>query len=336
MALVLVCGGAVAGALATASTVPESLRPANAVTQAIVSERSFDDSRAVELRISGGAQRALRAPITGRVTALACTPGTEIARGSAPFSINGVPALALGGPQPPWRDLVAGDAGTDVSALRAELRSLGFTVPEQGRVDARLLTAMNSLLTKAGVTPADESVIAQANIAWISPGPAGITGCPLGTGEQVEEGRTLIALADNLSAVTLSTLPENPVEGARVVEVNGQRYPIDEDTGAVTDPEAQAAIIAGERVSAEHSTEAGATRTLGARYILVEPVTAWVTAPSALYNIEGAAACVAAGRQTYRVSLLGSQLGQTFIRFAEGFTPPAALDLNPNAARACA
>lgn len=335
-ALVLVCVGAVVGVLATASTVPDSLRPADAVTQSVVSERSFDDSRAVELRISGGTPRALRAPVAGRVTALACTPGTEIARGSVPFSISGIPALALGGAQPPWRDLVAGDTGTDVSVLRAELSSLGFTVPERGGVDASLLTAMNSLLKKAGITPADASVIAQANIAWISPGPAGITGCPLGIGEQVEEGRTLIALADNLATVSLSALPENPVEGARVVEVNGQRYPIDEDTGAVTDPEALAAIIAGERIPADQSASAGATRTLGARYILAEPVTAWVTAPSALYNIEGATACVSAGRQSYRVSLLGSQLGQSFIRFAEGVTPPKALDLTPNTARACA
>ncbi len=334
-ALVLVCGGAVAGVLATASAVPDALRPADAVTQSVLSERSFDDSRAAELRISGGTQRALRAPVAGRVTALACTPGTEIARGSVPFSINGISALALGGAQPPWRDLVEGDTGTDVSALRAELRSLGFMVPERGGVDSTLLRAMNALLKKAGVTPADAAVIAQANIAWISPGPAGITGCPLGIGEQVEEGRILIALADNLATVSLSTLPENPVEGARVVEVNGQRYPIDTETGAVTDPDALAAIIAGERIPADQNAEAGATRTLGARYILAEAVTAWVTAPSALYNIEGATACVAAGRQTLRVNLLGSQLGQSFIRFAEGVTPPRALDLVPNQSRAC-
>ncbi|RLP77316.1 hypothetical protein D9V32_02370 [Mycetocola tolaasinivorans] len=334
-AVALASGGVIAGVLLTEGEVPEALRPADALTQSVLSERSFDDSRAAELSITGGAQRALRAPVSGRITALTCTPGTDVTRGSVPFAIDGVSAVALGGAQPPWRDLVQGDTGADVLALRAELRELGHSVSDRGGVDSALLSATGALLKKAGVTPADPATIAQANIAWLSPGPAGATGCPLGVGEQAEEGRTIIALPDTLAAVSLSALPENPVEGTRLVEVNGQRYPIDAATGAVTDPDALAAIIAGERIPADQSAGAGSIRTVGARFVLADPVTAWVTAPSALYAVESSTACVSSEGELYRVSLLGSQLGQSFLRFADGVTPPRALDLTPDPAAAC-
>lgn len=52
------------------------------------------------------------------------------------ISVNDLPLISLATSRPLWRDLVAGDTGLDVRALRAELTRLGYRTTVDGRFGA--------------------------------------------------------------------------------------------------------------------------------------------------------------------------------------------------------
>lgn len=101
--------------------------------------------------------------------------------------------------------------------------------------------------------------------------------------------------------------------------------------GAVTDPAALAEIAAS---SAFADARRGSSATIAASSALAEPITVSVVPPGALYGVQGRKGCVVNGSGARPVEIIGSELGQSFVRFRAG-EPPSGVVLSPERPPAC-
>lgn len=177
------------GALIFCDTMPATLQSAHPVESVPVSTRDFVDARPVELSMTLGADGALVAPASGRITTFTCLPGGTFDSGISPLAIDGRRMIGLATATPLWRDLSWGDDGDDVRALRTELAWLGYDVAAEGSIDRSVMQAVTQLFVKAGEAGYDDEVISLERFIWL-PAPrtqikeclaaTGITGEPWG------------------------------------------------------------------------------------------------------------------------------------------------------------
>lgn len=329
LAMAAASGAAVTGLLLADAT-PATLREPPRVTSAPVTQRSFDDARTVELALTLGADASLTAPASGRVTALTCRPDMPFSSGESNLSIDGAPLLNLATSVPLWRDLGVGDEGADALALRAELIRLGSRVAPEGALDAGTMTAVADLFHKAGDSGFKTGTVPIERVLWL-PGPeTSVTACLAAVGTRVSEGAEVASLPGGLTAAQLVRLPDRVAPGKRVLVIDGERFPTDGE-GRVTDPGALARISS--MPSYLQATRNAMTSITGS-YVLSDQVAASVVAPGALYDVDQATACVIADGKPLAVTLIGSELGRSFVTF-DTAEPPAAVDLEPDQTRPC-
>lgn len=76
------------------------------------------------------------------------------------------------------------------------------------------------------------------------------------------------------------------------------------------------------------------TVTVDGELARADPIQALVLPPAALYGLDGDEACVLSGHHPRRVVILGSELGKTFARVADG-TALARVELRPSSPPPC-
>lgn len=82
-------------------------------------------SKTVDGRIDFARRRVVKAAVEGTVTVAADEGGT-VTRGQALYELNDKPVTLLYGPVPAFREMKAGDRGSDVLQLERNLRDLGY------------------------------------------------------------------------------------------------------------------------------------------------------------------------------------------------------------------
>ncbi|MFJ7411529.1 peptidoglycan-binding protein [Streptomyces sp. NPDC098077] len=82
-------------------------------------------SKTVDGRIDFAQRRAVKAAVEGTVT-VAAAEGRTVTRGEALYELNDKPVTLLYGPVPAFREMKAGDRGSDVLQLERNLRDLGY------------------------------------------------------------------------------------------------------------------------------------------------------------------------------------------------------------------
>ena len=310
--------------LITQPFTPEQMTPATASTTAPVTSEEYVDERSVSLEVVAGDAAAVGLPVAGRVTALPCTAGGTIESGTSPVSLDGVPLLALSMSTPPWRDLAIGDSGGDVTALQAELARLGFDVSADGaRMGAATRTAVRALAERNGSSMPRSGVVPLTAVVWLSAPSVEVASCDVALGETVAPGAVLARTAAPLQSAHIAVLPSGLVQGARILTVDGVDLPVDEQ-GAITDPAALTALAGTPSYANARATrDDGQTDgMISGRLHLAEPVTVAILPPGAIATEDGATGCVAtADGEALPVSIVGSQLGQTYVVFSDDATP---------------
>ncbi|GAA1143587.1 hypothetical protein GCM10009651_29890 [Microbacterium natoriense] len=309
VAAALLCLGAAAGMLAVTLPKPASLEAPAETTVLPVSERSFSDERAVGVAVEYGPARALTSGRTGIVTASTCEKGAALTSGSAPFSVDGSPVIALATSVPLWRDLAIGAKGSDVVALRTELARLGAGVEPGDTVNRATLLAFRQLVVNAGGTAAAVESISLGAVAWL-PAPSIIaTECPVAVGSQVGQGGALAGLPSLVLGARVSPLPDDLAEGQRLVRIDDQEFAVDaEGAFAPVDLDRLAATPA--YAAARQVSDA---EKIKASLLLTEPVQVYPVPPRAIIEA-GGSFCVIDGGSPTKVDVLASQLGQSFVR----------------------
>ena len=229
--------GLVIGYFTIPSPVPQELRPAQLSTSMRVAQESFDDERTVkaEPNVTYGQKITWRG--SGTVTAINVVSGGEIASGSAPFQVDGIPIIALYTAVPLYRDLSMGTQGQDVCALRDELSRIGYSVqPSSGdwsTFDWSLREAVRDLQISNGLTnDAADGEINLVRIVWIPQTAITFADSALVWGQDAPQD--IGSSATVLSSLSVS-LPTDLVRGARVVSVGGTETTLTDD-GVVSDP----------------------------------------------------------------------------------------------------
>lgn len=309
--------GAVIGALLFPVNAPLSLRthaPEQTYTSEIV---TFDDPQTVQVSLRIGADVPLSSLLGGRLTRSDCIEGTGISSGSSPLSIDGQALLALNTSMPLWRNLTYGDTGPDVLALRQSLIALGIEIPSEGSVDSKLIASVSALFLGFESSRTRLTEIPFERIVWIPEQKVLLNKCLLHVGEIIEPGSNFASIQGQLLAVQIVDFPTSPLSGLRSLEVMGVQVQLDENSSSVNDaaletirnsPEYKSAISATEKFDA---VRPGIIR-------LVSPLKLTAVSPVTLFGIEGKTACVKSEIATYKVTIVGSKFGQTFINPVSG------------------
>lgn len=126
----------------------------------------------------------------------------------------------------------------------------------------------------------------------------------------IEEGTELADLTVDLTSLTLTHVPEGALVGARTLTVEGVTVELDGEN-AVTDP---AALDVLSQVAAlRAATEQEGVAVTGT-WSLRDPLEVAVIPPHAL-AVQQSGACVVTSDEVRAVTVVGSELGQSFVTF---------------------
>ncbi|GIG20827.1 hypothetical protein Cch01nite_15510 [Cellulomonas chitinilytica] len=326
-AVALVATGVLTGVAYTTHAVPTGLQPAVDASVFPVSATAFDDARPVKLSVTRGPKIALTAPVDGRVTRFACSPGASITSGTSPLALDGAPVIALATSTPLWRDLAIGDKGDDVTALQQELARLGYTAAVTGKVDRATLRAFTRLRESVGekVEPSAQGSI--GGVLWLPAVTTGIESCPVAAGSTVTAGDDVATVPGALLNVSIIDLPLDLVDGARVLTVDGTSVPFVPST-ATADPATLSALDGLPSLGVQEEGD----EPVNAKLVLSSPIQVSVVPPSAVFGSAEQSCVMSAGRPT-KVQVVGSELGQSFV-LVDG-PAPQDVDVTPPEDAAC-
>lgn len=331
VALVVVAAmGVTAGLLLAADGTPRPLRSAATVDEAPVTGRPFSDVRSVEVDLRPGAASALSSPVDGRVTAFDCAPGESFLSGRSNLQVDGVPIVNLSTRVPLWRDLSRGDTGADVSALQEELVRLGHPLGIDGVVGSETLSGVQDVLEPDARAGPRLDTVPASRFLWLPHPRTAVAACATSTGSRIAADGDVASLAVGLVSAAIGALPDDAAPGDRVLVIDGRDVPVGAH-GTIVDPDSLAAIAAS---SLYAEAQRNSVTSITADLALAHPIVAAAVPPGALYAIDGTTACVVADGSTRKATILGSELGVTFIALPGGDIP-SAVDLTPRGASSC-
>ncbi len=318
VAMVVAAGTAAAVVLAFPAEPPSSLRTATPAATVLVTEREDADERQVQVALDAGAPRAVVTSRTGTVTSSTCSTGAVLRSGDVLATVDGEPVIALATDVPLWRDLELDDRGDDVRGLQRALNVGGAGLSEDGILGRGTLRSAFRFLAERGVRPGErEDALPRAPFSWVPAAEQTVRSCTAIVGAAVGADGVLAELPAELRGARLDSLPIDPVPGPRDLRIGGTTVEVD-DGGVVRSAASLAAIAALPEYAATVASSDGVP-VISATWSLRQPRTVQVLPPTALYDLRGATACVQPTRGApVHVEVLGSELGQSFVRVRNG------------------
>jgi len=328
---VLAIGFALAALLVPVSA-PPGISGTPSKLSAPVTAEDVLDAVAVNLDVSTTPAAPVLTSATGIVTENLCSAGTSIASGSKVAAVNGQPLVALATAKPFWRDVRMGDTGADVSDIQGALKALGYPVSITGRFDRATLRGVIQLATNAGAEAAGRwNAFSTSQFVWIPSATVVPLTCGLSLGASIGPGTTFATLPPVVASARLESIPSTAVPGHRVVKVGSLTLPVSEDgsiTGqsnllALGQSDEYRAFLASQ--SAQNSATQGSNASVdggasgvAATYQLAKAVHVTALSPAALYDQTGQKACVQSGDRAIPVTVVGSQLGESYVTLPPG------------------
>lgn len=331
MAAVLASALALAAGLAMApTTTPESLaRPVQA-TNAKVSMTDFTDPRTVQVAVEQSGPRSLIAGLGGTVTSSSCIEAGLLRSGTTSFAIDGEPLISLATKTPLWRDLHLGDSGEDARSLQAELNQLGHAIATTATVTAETLDAYAALAASLGART-DGTVIERSGVVWLPDREQSVQKCTASMGSVVGQGQGLAELPPQATGARITNMPQSTAPGERRLLIDSSIFPTTPD-GRISDANALGRLTRTPSFLASQTSDRPGT--FAARYELAESAKVLGVPPGAIFGIDAKHGCISSRKEVYRVVILGSQLGVTFVA---GGTVNALseIDLKPEPGQLC-
>ena len=341
-------GSGVTAAWMTAK--PQSLATAKPLARVPVTKHGFDDARAVQVTVSQGVAIPVASNTDGHVTEYMCAAGQPIVSGTSFVPVNGTPLLALSTTVPLWRDLAPNDKGPDVKALQVELQRLGHNLVTDGTYGSNTAKAVDRMLAKldgagAGPRQGADAGLPLSRALWIPAHIVTPTSCDSQLGARVSNGDKLMTTASTGTIAHVVDLPRDLLPGTRLFTDGGIEATVNDD-GTITDPASISALSHAARAmindspsanSGSNSTGDGAPSApkVSGQIALATPRATNSVPPSAIVGIDGAEGCVVSDGRAVRVTIIGSQLGQTFVDFAASTPQPRTVDVSPSESTSC-
>ena len=336
LAILIVCvlalGGAL-GALLVPVTAPTSIVGKDSKLSAPVLDEKVLDSISVNIDVTTTSVAPLTTAASGTVTENSCTPGGTLLSGTGIASIDGQPLIALATSQPFWRDLSVGESGSDVTGIQLALQNLGYKVPATGTFNRATLQAVVQLAKKLGDTAASSwTTFPMSQFVWTPASSVVTLTCGLQVGATVAPGGTVATLPPAIASAQLQTIPSAAVPGDRVVELGSLTLPVsasgqitgNENLTKLSQSDAYRTYLAGQSASQgssgsnNGSNVQGGDSGLPATYQLASALSVTAVSPAALYDQSGEQACVQSGGAAIPVTVVGSELGESYVTLPAG------------------
>lgn len=324
------------GALVFRPVSPRGLEEAPDLVEVPVTQRVVDDQRSVQLALTLGPSTSLKTPAAGLITTLNCRVGESISSGDQVMTLGDQRLYALATSMPLWRDLTLGDRGEDVLALQTELERLGYGVVADGEVGPHTLRAVAEFLgMSAPATIRAYTTISRASFVWLPAASVVPTSCEAVVGDYLDEHDEIAVLGRSLEQARVADMPADLLPGQRLLSIDGQTISVDE-AGVASDPDQLSAL----QMTPSYQKWLSAlseepTSTLEASLVLAEPATVSSVSPSVIYEVDGTSACVLDKGTPRPVTIVSSELGQTFLIFPDGQAAPDLLPTPPKDAPSC-
>lgn len=308
--------GATLGAYIVAPPVPESLTHPDDITSASVTARPYTDERSVRVKVQLKEAVPVTAPVTGRVTALRVAPHASLASGSKIMDVDGLPVVALHTTTPLYREIADGVAGDDITALQEELQRLGYDISTTGKVNWATRSAAADLLGVDDGQGGVPEALPHTHFLWLPTVNVTVNEVKVSLGDTLTEQSTILTLTGGANTGMID-IPADALPGARVLFLQDKEYPV-ADNGVVDNPELLEQILRiaaqqnmfGPQEDAKQTNEVSVT----APWRLAKPLEVQVVPASALIEARDNHACVSADGKTIPVTIIASELGQTFVQ----------------------
>ena len=292
-----------------------------------VTSRLFDDERSVKVKAHLAAEWKGLSPSGGVVRRADCETGAAFTFGEAPFMVDDRPVVLLRLSTPPWRDIWPTMRGPDVKAMQKALRNMGHAdVPTDGYFGPATSRAVRSLWEGLGGDP-KQNWVPMDQVIWLPRRTYVVASCRVAIGQRVSEGDPLFAVGGGLESLT-AELPSDVAVGPRVAVLDEVEAPVD-SSGEIEDPEFLARYT-DTRSFSLYTEDPSAGLTVVTR--LAEPLMVAAVPPSSLYGLEDESGCLADESGPLRVSVVASQLGETFV---SSQTLPRRVLVNPGGEAPC-
>ena len=303
----------------------------------LVVQESFDDARTASVAIILGSAPALISQTSGRVTASTCVEGSTIHSGMSVISVDGTPLVNLATSVPMWRDLAIGDQGPDVDALFDELVRLGaYNADLPKSLTQKVVDVWRALAIDKGVPKAALPLtsIAASSIVWLPEDNSVVASCDLETGQMVAFGQTVITLAPPVLSAHLTGQFTHLPPGERTLQIDDSTVvPVDTD-GQITDPAALSALASSSTV--QFLRQMNSLDSLTGTYALTTAIEVSVVPPAAIVASSESQGCVLDNNGSTRtITIVSSQLGQSFVTFDDLLQPPRYVLLDPPRTMTC-
>lgn len=253
-----------------------------------------------------------------------CASGGSLKSGEVLARVDDEPLLGLATSVPLYRDLSSGVRGEDVRALQAELDRLGHTVEEDGVFGTRTYLAVRDLRRAAGMSP-PSGTLSLEEVIWMPSSEVTAQECAAPPGADVSPGSTFAEVPGVLESAQPASIPDDLVEGERLLTVSGVSGPLGEE-GIADDPEFLRELS---ETGAAQNAMAGEEEPVSGTVRLAEDVDVFRVAPGALFGESDGAGCLESEGVLLPVRIVGSSLGSAFVLPRGDVELPERVDLGP-------
>lgn len=310
-AIVGLAGGVVLS-LALAPSAPDGLQPPAVPRTFTLQETEFRDERPMGLTAGVDRTAPIALNTNGIVTGSECVSGRTLRNGDVIAHIDAAPVVALASSTPLFRDLIPGDEGTDVTALRHALRGLGFDVDAEGPYSSAVRDAVKNIQGSTGVAPADGS-LRVASLAWLPAPSVAVSSCEVTVGERYDTGSPFAEVPGTLRSLTVvAGETAAPVPGDRTVRLGSHEFAMPE-SGVIEDRATLDEVAASPEYLANAAKPKESTLTVSTR--LVAPLHVVAVPPGAVIGAADARCVQLENGETTAVRIAASRLGTSYVTF---------------------
>lgn len=205
-----------------------------------LAERSSETTVSVKIEYADALAPTTQA--SGTITALTIAAGSELSGGDTVMVVDAQDVIAYASPAPLYRDVARRSEGADVAAAQRLLIDLGYLHGEADGLAGYSTEQAIKAFNQAHGYGKDNSVLSRASLVWIGPGPVTVAAMQVGLNDAVSPGTELFTTTASLARIAVTETAGLPRDAEVELEVMGVTAPYEVGTGAVTDPDAVAAI----------------------------------------------------------------------------------------------
>lgn len=325
LASVLSAALAIAGcALLLPDREPKILSRGEEITEIRVSTQRYSANKQITIVPVSDDSRLLVARMSGIVTENIFTGGI-LESGCAVMRVNDEPVVALHTEVPLYRDLMHGDQGADVRSLNRELSRLGRYEddPESDLYTMKTQDALHRLFEDAGAADYDGSFLSLRSVVWLPERSVTVNAWQIRNGDALTPDMPVGTVPGRLERIELKNVAASAHD--RILNIAGLSVDLPAGSTVINDRVTLDRLQADKRYQQEISAASGsvgqsgmASPTLTAALSLAEPITVLRVPAGAIFDLDGTTGCIAEGKRTIPVSIVGSELGVSLVSLTEG------------------